>query len=60
MVKRKAETSLDEWLDRGTLYVEANRARIAAVPAEEPPEPPPTAVTGPSNQETTSLPTGSA
>ena len=57
MVKRKAETNLDEWLERGALYAEANRVRVAAATVKEVSEPSPTAVTGPLSREATLLPT---
>ena len=57
MVKRKAETNLDEWLERGVLYAEANRARATAATVEEASEPSPAAVGVPLSEEAASLPT---
>lgn len=58
--KRKAETSLDEWLEEGTLYAEAMQVRQAAIPVEEVLEPLPTVVKASATEETPSVPTVSA
>ena len=57
MVKRKVETNLDEWLERGALCAEATRIRIAAATVKETPEPIPTVVEAPDSEEAIVSPT---
>lgn len=57
MVKRKAVTSIDEWLEEGVLYAEANQVRIAPVSVEEAPEPTPIVRRVLVGEEATLLPT---